>query len=601
METPSPRKKPFAMLKDVFYLFSPMWKYAKLQIILQLILESVISRPLNTVVQVSFVRIVIDAISEGRSFRKIIFILIFIESLVLFTGILNYAFNHLYMEKKQSEVVAKIKKEVYEKALLTDYKYFANPTFFDNYTWTANQYVAKSGEATAWIMQIVACLATIAALAVIIAANDWIIIVITMVTLVASTYLGTVQNKIFYKKNEESIINNRKIGYVHRLFYLKEWAAGLKSTNVNKYLFESYDESVEANISIIKKYRLKIFALRCGGSGIRWALNVTVYAYIVYHIINGDISIGNFAGLIIAAQSLQGNLSRLFSLVQQAQNMSIYTDKIRGFFSLESLIENELPNKKYKEVPKGAFSVQLRDVNFSYDNANFSIKNLNININQGEKIAIVGENGGGKTTLTKLLLRLYDPTNGDILINNVSLKDYRVKDLRKAIGIAFQDSPVYALSMAENMSIYHEPPIEKLKAIADMLTLNRVLEKSNADFNSAVTREFASNGLILSGGEQQKLALSRLFTGEFGLLILDEPTSALDPLAEYELNKIIFDKAGSTTTIMIAHRLSTVRDADCIYLLHNGEIVERGTHEELMCKNGKYCEMFTKQAENYIN
>lgn len=594
------KKNFFLTIKDILYLLIPLWKYAKFQIILQII-WSMIAHPLTTIVQVSFISIVINAINEGKTFREIIFILIFLESIVLFIGVISYAFQHFYLEKKQTEVSAKINKNIYEKSILTDYKYFDDPTFFDTYTWTLNQYVAKVEEARSWIIQGVTYLMTIVALTALIASNDWIIILITVITLIASTYLGIMQNKIFYNKNEESIMNNRKIGYVHRNFYLKDWAAGLKSTRVGKYLFEAYDEAVDKNISIIKKYRLKIFFLRSIATSIQWILNLFIYFYLVYHIINGRISVGNFAGLIIAAQSLKGNLSGFFNLIQRAQNMSIYTEKVRTFFSLESKIENPLSNSKSKKIPEGAFSVELKNIDFSYNNSKFSMRNINLTIEKGKKIAVVGENGGGKTTLTKLLLRLYDPTNGEILINNVSIKDYDVRDLRKSIGVAFQDSLVYALPIAKNMSIYHEAKLEKLQNISRIIGLEHVLKKSNDSLDTEVTKEFDKDGLILSGGEKQKLALSRLFTGEFGLLILDEPASALDPLAEYELNKIIFNKASTTTTIMISHRLSTVREADCIYLFTNGEIAEKGTHEELMTLSGRYYEMFTKQAENYTN
>ena len=213
----------------------------------------------------------------------------------------------------------------------------------------------------------------------------------------------------------------------------------------------------------------------------------------------------------------------------------------------------------------------------------------------------VGENGTGKTTLVKLLLRLYDVENGEILVNNVPIKQYKVKELRQNIGIAFQDAPMYALSVADNMAIYNKADNSLIYRIFEIFGLDKVLKKSNSNLDSDITREFDKNGLVLSGGEKQKLALARLFTKNFGLFILDEPTSALDPLAEYELNKIIFNRSSETTTIMVSHRLSTIRDADCIYLFKDGEISESGTHDKLMQLHGKYYEMFTKQAENYID
>jgi ATP-binding cassette subfamily B protein len=194
--------------------------------------------------------------------------------------------------------------------------------------------------------------------------------------------------------------------------------------------------------------------------------------------------------------------------------------------------------------------------------------------------------------LAKLLLRLYDISGGDILYNGVSVEDYKIHELRRRIGVAFQETQLYALTVRENMTIYNT---------ADDNTLHNTLSKTglHIELDNEVTREFDDCGVMLSGGQAQKLGLTRLLHGEFGLLLLDEPSSALDPLAEYEMTKLIFDQS-HTTTIIVAHRLSTIRDADRIYLINDGGIAEHGTHNELMASGGRYAEMFTKQAEKYV-
>ena len=214
-------------------------------------------------------------------------------------------------------------------------------------------------------------------------------------------------------------------------------------------------------------------------------------------------------------------------------------------------------------------------MSFSYENSEFGLKNINMKIPKGKKIAIVGENGGGKTTLTKLLLRLYDPDAGSILINGKPLKEAALRQYRNNVGIAFQEFPLYSLPLKDNLSVY-----------------------DTAD-NEAMSEIFKENGIMLSGGEKQKLAVARLMTKSFGLLIFDEPTSALDPVAEASLNQMIFDKANTSTTILISHRLSNVVNADYIYVVRDGEIAECGTHESLMAEKGLYYGMFELQAENY--
>jgi len=238
-------------------------------------------------------------------------------------------------------------------------------------------------------------------------------------------------------------------------------------------------------------------------------------------------------------------------------------------------------------------------MSFGYEGAKFGIEGLNLAIPAGGRIAIVGENGAGKSTLTKLLLRLYDVDSGSVMINGRDIREYDIHALRRKIGIAYQDVRVLAMSLRANLTAYNDATDEQLSEIMAKLGLEEVLDKIGGDFDTMVSREFTEDGAVLSGGEAQRIAIARLFTGPFGLLLLDEPSSALDPLAEYNLMKLILDKANTATTIMVAHRLSTVRDFDVIYHIENGKVIETGTHDELMDAKGKYYLMFTRQAENY--
>ena len=216
-----------------------------------------------------------------------------------------------------------------------------------------------------------------------------------------------------------------------------------------------------------------------------------------------------------------------------------------------------------------------------------------------KKVALVGENGAGKTTITKLILRLYDPDQGNILINGKPICEYDLLKLRENIGIAFQTTNVYAMSLADNLKLYRDNDDTQLLNTIKELDLDSIFDKSRSDLQTELTKEFEQDGLILSNGEIQKIGIARILNNSFGLLILDEPSSSLDPIAEYKLTNILYSQANTTTTILIAHRLSMVRDADCIYVLKEGRICENGTHDELMNKKGVYYEMFIKQSKNY--
>ena len=391
----------------------------------------------------------------------------------------------------------------------------------------------------------------------------------------------------------------RRLSYFQRLFYQSEYAADIKSTLVGKKIMDKYDITENENLDIVKRYSKKQ-ALYSILHETTFALTeFIIICYIVYNITVGNIAeVGLYIMMTLAFYRGDSKLRELIDLITGADELSLNAEKLREFFDIESKIESSISGKSILE--KTAFSVELKDVSFAYENSAFSLSHINLSINPGEKIAIVGENGAGKSTLVKLLLRLYDVTEGEILIDGNKITGYNIKELRKKIGVAFQKPLVYAMSLEENISLYEDIPISDIEAICEKLGLESIFKKSGADSGTELTKEFNSDGIMLSGGEIQKIALARIMSGKFGLLILDEPSSALDPISEYKMNELILGEANKTTTVMIAHRLSTVRDADKIVLIENGTIQEYGTHDELIELKGRYYEMFTKQAENYL-
>jgi ATP-binding cassette subfamily B protein len=225
-----------------------------------------------------------------------------------------------------------------------------------------------------------------------------------------------------------------------------------------------------------------------------------------------------------------------------------------------------------------------------------------MSLKKGEKIAIVGYNGAGKTTLIKLLMRLYDPSDGQVLMNGKDIREYNLEEYKSRIGTVFQDYKMFSATIAENVvNGEYDPENDRetvIKAL-DAAGFGEKLSELENGIDTMLTREFDEKGTNLSGGEQQKVAIARVFAKPFELIIMDEPSSALDPIAEYNLNQAILQYAADKTVIFISHRLSTTRMADRIYMFDSGVLSEYGSHEELMELNGKYAEMFNLQAENY--
>lgn len=586
-------------LKNIILLIKPYWKYGKTYIILSIIM-SVVVAPVNALASVFFTQSVIDAVAHEVSFFEVIIIILRFLFVLLFTLLIQNTFDIFYKEKKSTEIQLNLNQDIYRQILSTDYKYFDDPEFYNNYTLTVNEYSNKSREAVELIINILKSLSTIISMgSVIIVLGPWLV-VITVIEMIITVFIETQKNNVNIDKRMKSLAFDRKLGYVHRVFYQREYAADIKVTKLKNYLFALYRESGKSKIGIIKAYAGVIFRWLFTQNCIGIVYNASIMIYISYGLLVSKkiIGVGKFMSLITANTQLMQSMYGVFGLFSQANNLSLYAEKIKLFFESESSIENSIKGDDELGLVF-PFKLELNNVSFHYPNSNFGINNISFSIDPGEKVAIVGENGAGKTTITKLIMRLYDPDKGGIFINDKSICDYNLSKLREKIGIAFQATNVYALSLADNLNLYRENSDAELLNTIKELDFDIIFDKSRGDLRIELTKEFEQNGLMLSNGEIQKIGIARILNNNFGLLILDEPSSSLDPIAEYKLTNILYSQANKTTTILIAHRLSMVRGADCIYVLKDGEICESGTHDELMKKRGMYYEMFIKQSENY--
>lgn len=585
-------------LKNIILLIKPYWKYGKTYIILSIIM-SVVVAPVNALASVFFTQSVIDAVAHEVSFFEVIIIILRFLFVLLFTLLIQNTFDIFYKEKKSTEIQLNLNQDIYRQILSTDYKYFDDPEFYNNYTLTVNEYSNKSREAVELIINILKSLSTIISMgSVIIVLGPWLV-VITVIEMIITVFIETQKNNVNIDKRMKSLAFDRKLGYVHRVFYQREYAADIKVTKLKNYLFALYRESGKSKIGIIKAYAGVLFRWLFTQNCIGIVYNASIMIYISYGLLVSKkiIGVGKFMSLITANTQLMQSMYGVFGLFSQANNLSLYAEKIKLFFESESSIENSIKGDDELGLVF-PFKLELNNVSFHYPNSNFGINNISFSIDPGEKVAIVGENGAGKTTITKLIMRLYDPDKGGIFINDKSICDYNLSKLREKIGIAFQATNVYALSLADNLNLYRENSDAELLNTIKELDFDNIFDKSRGDLRIELTKEFEQNGLMLSNGEIQKIGIARILNNNFGLLILDEPSSSLDPIAEYKLTNILYSQANKTTTILIAHRLSMVRGADCIYVLKDGEICESGTHDELMKKRGMYYEMFIKQSEN---
>ena len=588
--------KGLAKIKYIFFLIKPFWRYGKLFMVITIVTAAVV-QPLSTFLMTLLPEKAINAFMAGAERGEVLRVIgMFALAIALLAG-LKELVEHGYTHLKRQQIRMRISSDVNEQALHTDYKYYDNPEFFKKFNYAQEEYPHHAFSAMWLLPRIVTGLATMAAMTTFIATTGPLLLGVTLAfvilggVIILPTLKPEADLSVFWNDNW------RPIDYVGRLLKQKENAAELRSSGAGMKFLRTVD-SVEGRIAktytTYRKKTLPFYILQEVMTPIQTAC---ILAYIILFVIGGDTSkIGMYASLTVASASLASSIGTVFDCIKDMLQWTLHGERISAFF--DAVSEIEPPREGALAPPEGVYGIELRDVSFGYDKAAFAIEHLDLHIKPGQRVAIVGENGAGKTTLTKLLLRLYDTKGGQVLVNGVDIKEFDIHKLRLHIGVAFQDVRVLAMSLRDNLTVYHDMPDEQLLEVIHKLGLESVLEKAET-LDKMVSREFTEDGVALSGGEAQRLTLARLFTGPFGLLVLDEPSSALDPLAEYNLMRIILDASNTATTLMIAHRLSTVRDFDMIYHMDNGAILESGTHEELMAARGKYHEMFTRQAENY--
>ena len=575
---------------SICFLLAPWWKYGKTLMVGSFI-SSVLFVPAAGYFSATLAQAVIEMIEAGKPFEAAFLTGLTYLLLALALNLLHAVYEDFYLRWKKQEIEGTIERSIYEKALMVDYRHFDDPSYFDSYKLTTEKFASQSSEMLQNLFSLLSGVAKCIVYGALIASQG---VALLLIVLGCSAFVAYAQ--IYWSRGsverETAMVNDqRKADYLRRLFFDHTAVADLRASNIKKPLFSLFDGSVKSRAAIYRKYGAKEFLTDILANLAQLGTTFAVPVYVAWGVMSGNIGgIGVYATLIASSLALKEALNALGWWSSQVALGVAYAQKVQHFFDTDSTIEASTDGEKASDGP---FSVRFDHVSYRYGGSDeFAIRDLSLAIAPGEKIAIVGENGAGKTTLTKLLLRLYDADGGTVQINGRPIADYDVSTLRGRIGIAFQQSRLYALSVRENMTAYADADDARLKSCLEEVGLRLSLD-------AQVTKEFDENGAVLSGGDAQRLCLTRLLHSEFGLLILDEPSSALDPIAEYRIAKLIFDRS-PTTTVMVAHRLSTVVDADRIYLLSDGRIIESGTHAELMAQNGKYREMFLKQAEGYL-
>jgi ATP-binding cassette subfamily B protein len=429
--------------------------------------------------------------------------------------------------------------------------------------------------------------------------NPWLILLLLIAVIPA--FLGEAYfNDRTYALTRQQTTERRELDYIRYLGASDETAKEVKLFSLADFLIDRFKALSEKfyhasrSLTIRRSIWGTVFAL-LGSAGYYAA-----YIAIIWRSVNGHLSIGDLTFLAGSFRQLRTLLEGILNRFTSVSQGAIYLRDLFEFFEIQPrILIAAHPRPFPKKIMEG---FRFENVGFRYLNSErWAIRHLSFTLKPGEKLALVGENGAGKTTLIKLLARLYDPVEGQIFLDGVELKEYDPEALRRNIGIIFQDYLRYQMTFAQNIAVGNIAQKDNralIESAAEQSLADKLAERLPDQYDQALGRRFYQ-GVELSGGEWQKVALARAYMRDAQLLILDEPTAALDARAEYEVFQRFADLTRGKTAVLISHRFSTVRMADRILVLEKGQLLEIGSHEELLQMDGRYAELFHLQAAGY--
>lgn len=544
---------------------------------------------------------VLNQIQASASLSRILTVVGLLALLSFACHLVNILLKNCFFPRSDLKIQSHFMKLAFDKAREVDLECYENAEYFEKHIRALNALKSRPRMVLDSIEMLFGALFGFLSLAGLALSLDGSMILFIGLQIVANFVFARKENYERRAYEVDLAEANRQADYIRRVHYMPEYAKELRTTNISDVLFKRFLTATQNGIKVIEKhgfkcaiYRLFVDAV-CTRMGYYLVILFAAFRILVLR----NMMIGD--GLMVAmamfsvTEALLDQENSFFQLHEHA----MYIGDLRDFLNYEPKIQEDgtgaVPTMPVKEL-------RIQNLSFSYFGSDRKvIDDISFTIKGGQTVAIVGHNGAGKSTLVKLLMHLYEPTSGKIYLNDREIGAYQLSAYRDCFATVFQDFKVFSLTVGENI-LMRRTVDSDAALLTEALRASGMLETvSSFQYgpDTMMTREFDDRGVSLSGGQNQKIALSRLYAKDAPIAILDEPSSALDPIAEYELFENMKRICEGRTVIFISHRLSSAISADVIFMMEQGKIIERGNHESLMQLNGKYAEMFRKQAEKY--
>jgi ATP-binding cassette subfamily B protein len=489
---------------------------------------------------------------------------------------------------------------VMQKADELDVQYFEDAAFYDQLQNARRQSEFRAMALVNGVFAVVQqSISLVSFLVIVVAFEPWIAIILfgaSIPAFIAQSFYS----RLFFRLLTRSAPEFRQIRYLEELMTTDKSIKEVRLFGLGKPIIQRHDETFAQYYTEDVRLARKRSMLSMLWGFVSTASFYVAYAWVIWLTIRGSITLGGLTFYMAILRQSQTTFQTLFNSINWLFENGLFMTQLVDFFNLKPIMPQVTDAKPMPEPIREG--IEFHDVSFRYpEREEWTLRHINLHIKAGETLALVGINGAGKTTLVKLLTRLYDPTEGYITIDGIDIRQIDLADLQSHIGVIFQDFVRYQMSLNDNIGFGNVARINdraRIEQAADQGGAADIATTLAQGYDTTLGRQF-QQGRELSGGQWQKIALSRAFMRDGGILILDEPTSALDAQYEYEVFQRFRELTQGRTAILISHRFSTVRMADRIAVISGGELVELGTHAELMANNGDYARLFEMQASGY--